>query len=338
MSDHGFPELSRPQPRDLAAAVERLRGAVLTAEPGTAWNYHNPNYHVAARVIEAVGHESFGDYLEAHVLAPIGMRATHSALFLDDARVSRGRIAAFGRWFARDALPHFVGGSGGLVSTARDLARWLLVHANGGVTQDGTRLVTHELLRASYEPTPVAGEYALGWMRETLPDGTTRIEHGGSLFTYSSHVSLLLEPRIGVVVLFDSCSVGGAEQRSFVDGLHAIVRGEVPELGEHTSRTADIVVVFVALAVVFACVRGIRRARAWALRPRPRPRLVLAFAPAMGGIVFAVFLPQLASALFGGRDVTWTTTSYGWPVLGVAAIVTGLASAMLVLARARALR
>lgn len=48
MADGGFPEISRPQPNSLRGAIERLREAKLVADPGTEWNYHNPNYQVAA--------------------------------------------------------------------------------------------------------------------------------------------------------------------------------------------------------------------------------------------------------------------------------------------------
>ena len=73
LADRKVPDLSRPQPTTLADAATSLHSARLVADPGTEFNYHNPNYQVAARLVEVVSGESFDQYLRDHVFQPAGM-------------------------------------------------------------------------------------------------------------------------------------------------------------------------------------------------------------------------------------------------------------------------
>ena len=76
INDRTLPEKSLPQPDSLAGAVVRARAATLAAEPGTKHFYTNTNYHLAARLVEVVAGEPFGQYLRRQVLEPLGMRAS----------------------------------------------------------------------------------------------------------------------------------------------------------------------------------------------------------------------------------------------------------------------
>ena len=79
LADSTVDPLARQQPRSLAEAVSDLSAARLVARPGTQWNYHNPNYQVAARLVEVVAGEPFATYLGNHVFTPAGMtRASRS--------------------------------------------------------------------------------------------------------------------------------------------------------------------------------------------------------------------------------------------------------------------
>src|SRR6185312_5921599 len=73
LADSQVRELSREQPDSLADAVVALRTARLAADPGTQWNYHNPNYQVAARLVEVVSGVPFAAYMRDHIFEPTGM-------------------------------------------------------------------------------------------------------------------------------------------------------------------------------------------------------------------------------------------------------------------------
>src|SRR4051812_23713549 len=76
MADSAFPDLKLPQPHTLAEAVGRLREAGLASEPGAEFHYHNPNYEVAARIVEVVAGQPFAEYLRTRLFAPLGMAAS----------------------------------------------------------------------------------------------------------------------------------------------------------------------------------------------------------------------------------------------------------------------
>ena len=98
LSDRAFPEKSGPMPRSLRAAVALLKTVTLSADPGTRTQYHNPNYWIAARLVEVVSRQSFRDYLHDHVFDPLGMRATATVGGLRDAPgVARGYVRFCGR-------------------------------------------------------------------------------------------------------------------------------------------------------------------------------------------------------------------------------------------------
>ena len=119
----------------------------LAAEPGTVWNYSNGT-DVLGRVVEVVSGMTLGAYLAEHVFAPLQMRDT-GFYFTDAARQAR-----MAEPFADDLLfgaPMFnprvarrgeLGGEG-LVSTARDYARFLQMLLNGGELE-GRRVLRAE--------------------------------------------------------------------------------------------------------------------------------------------------------------------------------------------------
>ena len=82
LSDWTFPAFSRPQPgssRELVAGMSTDR---LASTPGSQWEYHNPNYKVAARLVEVVTGRPFAAYLREHVFDPLGI---HDSSAIDTA-------------------------------------------------------------------------------------------------------------------------------------------------------------------------------------------------------------------------------------------------------------
>ena len=158
LTDAVVPELSRTQPRTPTEATTSLRSARLASTPGTSWSYHNPNYQVAARLVEVLSGEPFDRYLRRHILEPAGM-ASSTSTATDDEPVpglTEGHVTAYGHAIPAPGLGSFTVGDGGIVSSAADMARWLIVHANGGQAADGTRLVSGQGMRLLHTPSAPA--------------------------------------------------------------------------------------------------------------------------------------------------------------------------------------
>ncbi|WP_249026765.1 serine hydrolase domain-containing protein, partial [Amycolatopsis pretoriensis] len=96
--------------------------APLASEPGTQFHYHNPNYEVAARIVEVVAGQPFAQYLKTRLFAPLGMSASSS---VDAPPGTAGYVRAFGFEVPVSEPDWFTGGSHGVLSTAEDLAKWL---------------------------------------------------------------------------------------------------------------------------------------------------------------------------------------------------------------------
>ena len=94
-----------------------------TAPVGAAHQYFSPDHQVLALVIETVSGLRSGDYVTAHIVAPL--RMTRSYASQDEARaagMAQGHSKLFGFPIARDhPFRQYALGSGYRISTARDL-------------------------------------------------------------------------------------------------------------------------------------------------------------------------------------------------------------------------
>ena len=82
----------------LEREVARSKNVKLTHEPGTTFQYSNRNYTTLGLLIKVVSGQSYEDYVQAHVLQPLGMQ--QSFTHLDDAK-NHGLATGHQYWFNR---------------------------------------------------------------------------------------------------------------------------------------------------------------------------------------------------------------------------------------------
>ena len=236
LTDAMVPELRRHQPSTPSQATTSLRSAHLASTPGTSWSYHNPNYQVAARLIEVLSGEPFGDYLRRHVLEPAGMTAS-TATVTDDQPVdglTEGHVVAYGHAFTTSGPGTFTVGDGGIVSSAADMARWLIVNTNGGRATDGTELLSPDSMRLLHTPSAAKTGYALGWATRGPRRAPTRLDHSGSLFTYTAEEAIWPGSGYGVALLFNAGSPMLLDQTAIAHGVFDIIEGKTRPRAAHT--------------------------------------------------------------------------------------------------------
>lgn len=320
LTDAGVSPFGRDQPHDLEEAVAALRDVRLSADPGARWSYHNPNYQVAARLVEVVSGQRFADYLGQHVFEPAGMTRSTTTDYYDEpvAGLAEGHVTAYGATFAASAPHVFTAGDGGVVSTAADLARWLVLQGDEGRSQTGVRLLSPQgvaRMHTSNDP----GGYALGWDTSGPPGAPSVVEHSGTVLTFSAQQALLPGSGYGVAIAFNSSSPMLGVETSILRGVIDILEGRTdsPPGRSYSQRTLDGVLGVVSLAALLLGTSGVLRSRRWAASRSSRLRTAAGLAPGLAGTALALAFPTLLGLFLGGRDVTWTTAAYGWPALVV---------------------
>ena len=135
--------------------TEKLSGIPLLYEPGTDWTY-SVSIDVLGHVIEVVSEKKLDEFLEERIFAPLDMHDTGFAI----EKSQLDRFAAnytsdnSGKLTLRDDphksrylnSPKLLSGGGGLVSTARDYLRFLMMVSQGGEL-DGQRVLSEAMVK-----------------------------------------------------------------------------------------------------------------------------------------------------------------------------------------------
>ncbi|WP_430790805.1 serine hydrolase domain-containing protein [Actinoplanes sp. G11-F43] len=343
MSDQTYQSFSGPPLHSLREAVASMRDARLAADPGSRFEYHNPNYQVAARLVEVASGQSFDAYLREHVFGPLGMtdsRTIGTPDELDPPGPGHRMIA--GLAVALPEPPSFGNGSGGVLSTATDMAAWLIAQQRW--------------------PRPT-GSYSLGWNAGTTQSGAPLIDHTGGLVTITAYQALLPAQGYGIAIMANAGSQYG-DAPDLGDRLIALLEGrEVPAPpGSGSAILLDAGVLLAGAVPMIMVARRIRRpgARGWLRTPRWLPttgwlpirgwgarfqtrgwlrvRAWLRLLPHLVPILLLAMLDRVVSVLYRGMDISWVQAIYLFPSFTVLLVVTALASAVALGAGLRAMR
>lgn len=189
---------------------------------GRNYRYTNVGFNLAGLVIDEVTRSSWKTVLETEIFRPLGMKHTTAYVSkYDSARLAMPYTATRDGSFRR---LHYAKGdrnmhaAGGLVSTARDMAKWLEVQMNGGVL-DGQRIFPAHViaatqskvvpvpLPASNRPDPQIGQ-GLGWQIFRF-SGEEVLLHGGGFSAFVTLVAIVPAHKIGVAVMVNEAKTGG---------------------------------------------------------------------------------------------------------------------------------
>ncbi|MFF4122086.1 serine hydrolase domain-containing protein [Microbispora rosea] len=329
MSDQTFPELTLPAPDDLKDAVAMLRTAPLAAAPGTRMIYHNPNYAVAARLAEVVSGTPFAEFMAATVFTPLGMTSTRTVDTTEELPgAGAGYIRAYGQVIERAHPKWFVNGSYGVVSTAHDLARWLIM-------QNGHGALPRELVRATQTPSGVGGStYGMGWSAERTAGGAPMLRHTGWLLTHNSAQTLLPGGEWGIAVVTNTGMISGDDALIISDGLVDMIEGRPDANAAPFTTSADPWLAGLSLLNLGLGLTGVLRSRRWAARRAQGRtcRMIARLVPYALPVAFYLGLAELAGVLLN-RVGTLDQLTYVWLALYVWAATGALAAVAVVAAR-----
>jgi len=179
--------------------------------PGECYDYSNIGAALAAFTVEVVSGESFNKYVEAHILAPLGMEnshfflsdfADHSIIAMPYVTDAEGNPEAYG-YYGYPSYP-----DGHLYSSANDMGVYLTAVMNEGEL-NGTRILEPETVELMLTPqNPI--------LNTSLPDriyyGATEQEifwftsggyHGHDGGDFGSFTLMFFEPEheVGIIIL-----------------------------------------------------------------------------------------------------------------------------------------
>jgi CubicO group peptidase (beta-lactamase class C family) len=182
-----------------------------------AFHYDNLGYVIASLALERATGRPWQRVLESTVFQPLSLTRTTAYM----SQAERWDLAvpywagaeASPRRLARTKTDATMHAAGGVVSTADDLARWLVANINDGRV-DGAQVLPAAAVRESHRlqvvlPTEVPFGafrrfgYGLGWYWGTY-DGDTVLHHFGGYAGARAHVSFMPSRRVGVAVLLNA--------------------------------------------------------------------------------------------------------------------------------------
>lgn len=194
-------------PRSLAELLAEHQPARVYP-PGARTSYSNWGAALAAQVVADVSGTPYGEFLQAEILGPLEMTSTTfvAPSRLDPAtrtRLATGYQEGKGALALQDYMQ--IGAywpSGGIASTATDMARWMRFHLNGGELE-GVRLLSAEtharMWTRAYGDRAGAADVAHGFQDRSYR-GLRMLGHGGATAAFYTNMVLVPELGLGVYV------------------------------------------------------------------------------------------------------------------------------------------
>jgi CubicO group peptidase (beta-lactamase class C family) len=205
--------------------VRALSTLKLTRPVGSKFEYSNVNYNLLGLIIEAANGELYADYIQNHIFDPLGMNHSYTSKAVAQ---QNGLAMGHRYWFSHPfpapnlSIPPGSLPSGQLISSAEDMAHYLIASLNGGHYGDVQILSTAgiaEMHRPAAEIREMGlslGHYGMGWISQGT--GESRIvSHSGIVPDFGAFMALVPEQKKGMILL--------------VNANHALIKLTYDEMG-----------------------------------------------------------------------------------------------------------
>lgn len=212
-------EWNRPQYDEgaLERYVRSLTGQKLLWAPGTKFRYSNMAFEVLGDLVAKVSGENFDDYVEAHILKPLGMKSStllykkaDPALLADGYTKKKGEIQAIANYpYNRAHTP-----SSNLHSNVEDMLRYAMANLNRGELE-GRRILKESTYEVMWKPaadTGRGGSVGVSWFLQERK-GKRIVSHSGGDDGFATLLVLFPEKRAAVVFMVncDNCKAGALQ-------------------------------------------------------------------------------------------------------------------------------
>ncbi len=195
----------------------------LAADPGERFFYLNEGYTLIGFLVEKISGKSFDEFVKENILDPLDMKRST----FDISRSENDVMTPY--FMGKDGpeptpIPSREMGyaPGGLLSSAKEMANYLIMNMNGGTYNDKEIIDPRSLKRMHEEHIELnSRSYGYGWSIKDF-SGKKFVGHGGSIAVSTAHVAFT--PDFGVVLLCNTA--GGTPLECVVKGILAELYGK----------------------------------------------------------------------------------------------------------------
>ena len=187
----------------LKKTVESVNNSSLIHPPGTITKYSNAGIAVVGYTLEKVFQKPYIEFMQENILTPLGMNDS-SFKFKNSMSLNLAEATMWsydGRSFKAPRFELGMIPAGSLYSSVTDLAKFVnMIFSDGSI--NGKKFVHPNTLTEMFTPqftTSKMNGYGIGF-RISKHNSYKMISHGGAIYGYSTQLSALPEPKIGVVV------------------------------------------------------------------------------------------------------------------------------------------
>ncbi|MET0133893.1 MAG: serine hydrolase, partial [Kibdelosporangium sp.] len=196
---------------------------------GATWSYCNSGFSLAGRVIEKITGVTWDQAVRDRIFTPLGLQRTST--LPEEALLHRAAVGHVGDDGVRApawGLPRSAGPAGLINSTVADVLAFARLHMAGGVTADGTRVLSEASTKAmtdKHADLPdkysLGDSWGLGWIRIGW-NGHRLYGHDGNTIGQSAFLRILPEQGLAVTLL-----TNGGNARDFYLDLYGEIFAEL---------------------------------------------------------------------------------------------------------------
>jgi CubicO group peptidase (beta-lactamase class C family) len=201
----GLPQLYQTQlatdddPGTIERNVRLLGTEALSRPVGDGFFYSNSNYETLGLLVQMVSGQSYEEYVQQHIFAPLDMRNS----FTSQDEAMRHGMAAGHRWwfgipvaatfpFNRGQLP-----AGYIIASTEDMAHYLIAQMNDGHYGNSTVLTPAAMALMHVETPPAT--YGIGW-ESVRSNRRHLLNSDGGTVNFQSSIFFDPASRVGVYV------------------------------------------------------------------------------------------------------------------------------------------
>jgi len=224
--------LGEPHPTLADYLAERMPPRVMPA--GEVISYSNHGLALVGHLVEQVSGQPFEAYVQEHVFDPLGMRNSHFGIPVPvPAEMAVAHRFEGGRYRDIGYDYTMLGPAAELVSTAHDMAKFMIAHLQMGQL-DGARILEGDAARRmqarQFSHDPRMPGWCYGFQEGEL-EGLRTIGHGGSWKGFQSSLILFPDAGVGIFVSLNSDLEGPFWQAYLAAlGKFAVQVAEAPKL------------------------------------------------------------------------------------------------------------